>query len=127
MASVVDKLKNINLAKFRFFKPKDAIGIDLGSTSIKIVQLKGSPGRWTLARWAYLPLLNSGPEVAGPERKAQAVKLLQEYVSKQKKNSIKSAAFAVSGNAVIVRYVKFPKMTKDDLSKTIQFEAEPYI
>ncbi len=127
MASVVDKLKNINLAKFRLFKPKDAIGVDLGSTSIKIVQLKGSPGRWSLARWAYLPLPNAGPEVAGPDRKAQAVKLLQDYVGKQKKNAIKSTVFAVSGNAVIVRYVKFPKMTKDDLSKTIQFEAEPYI
>jgi type IV pilus assembly protein PilM len=125
--AIADKIKGFNLAKLRLIKAKDCIGVDLGSTSLKILQFKGSPGRWSLVRWAYLPLANAGPEVPGPERKAQAINLLKAYVSKQKKNAPKSAAFSVSGNSVIVRYVKFPKMSRDDLSKTIQFEAEPYI
>ncbi|HRY30587.1 MAG TPA: type IV pilus assembly protein PilM [Elusimicrobiota bacterium] len=124
---LADKLKNVRLEKFRFFKAKETIGVDLGSTSIKLIQLRGSPGRWSLARWAYLPLPNASPDVPGPERKTQATNLLRDYVFKQKKTAVKSAAFAVSGNSVIVRYVKFPKMSRDDLSKTIQFEAEPYI
>jgi type IV pilus assembly protein PilM len=125
--ALADKLKNIKLEKFRLFKAKDTLAVDLGSTSIKVIQLRGAPGRWSLARWAYLPLPNAGPDVPGPERKIQAINLLKDYVGKQKKNAAKSAAFSVSGNSVIVRYVKFPKMTRDDLSKTIQFEAEPYI
>ncbi|HOW27210.1 MAG TPA: type IV pilus assembly protein PilM [Elusimicrobiota bacterium] len=127
MASIGDKFKKINISKLRFFKAKDLLGVDLGSTAIKIIQLKGSPGRWSLVRWAYLPLPNAGPDVGAPERKTQAVNLLKEFVIKQKKNAPKAASFSVSGNSVIVRYVKFPKMAKDDLAKTIQFEAEPYI
>jgi type IV pilus assembly protein PilM len=125
--ALADKLKNIKLEKFRLFKAKDAIGVDLGSTSIKIVQLRGSPGKWSLARWAYLPLPNAGPDVPGPERKSQAINILKDFAAKQKKNAVKATAFSVSGNSVIVRYVKFPKMSREDLSKTIQFEAEPYI
>jgi type IV pilus assembly protein PilM len=34
---------------------------------------------------------------------------------------------SVAGNQVIVRYVRFPKLTREELNKTIQFEAEPYI
>ncbi len=125
--AIADQLKKLKLDKLRLFKAREAMGVDLGSTSIKIVQLKGSPGRWSLARWAYLPLPNAGPEVPGPERKTQAVTLLKDFMGKQKKNAVKSAVFSVSGNSVIVRYIKFPKMSRDDLSKTIQFEAEPYI
>lgn len=125
--AIADKLKSINIAKFRR-KSKHMIGVDLGSTSIKIVQLKGSPGRWSLARPpAFLPLPNAGPEVAGPDRKNQAISILKDYVVKQKLQTIRTTAFSVSGNSVIVRYVKFPKMSKDDLSKMILIEAEPYI
>ncbi|MGQ0644019.1 MAG: type IV pilus assembly protein PilM [Elusimicrobiota bacterium] len=120
--SAVKKLNPLQM-----FKSTDALGVDLGSTSIKIVQIKGPPGKRSLIRWAYLPLPNASPEVPGPDRKTQAVKLLQDFMGKQKKNSVKAAVFSVSGNSVIVRYVKFPKMSKDDLAKTIQFEAEPYI
>jgi Tfp pilus assembly PilM family ATPase len=37
--ALADALKNIRLDKFRI-KSKDAIGVDLGSTALKIVQLK---------------------------------------------------------------------------------------
>ncbi len=123
----LNKLKDIRLEKFRFRKEREAIGVDLGSTSVKVIQLKGSPGRWGLVRWALLPLPNAGPDVPGPERRTQALNLLRDYVGKQKKSSTRATVFSVSGNSVIVRYVKFPKMSRDDLSKMIQIEAEPYI
>ncbi len=124
--ALVDTLKNFRLDKLRF-RSKDAIGVDLGSTAIKIVQLKGAAPHWKLHRCQYLLLPNAGPEVAGPERKVQAISLLKEFVAKQKDHISKNAVFSVSGNSVIVRFVKFPKMSRDDLSKMITIEAEPYI
>ncbi len=121
-----ETLKGLRFDKLRF-KSKDAIGVDLGSTSIKVVQLKGGGGRWKLHRCAHLPLTNAGPDVAAPERRAQAVGLLKDYVKKQKGALAKNAVLSVSGNSVIVRFVKFPKMSRDDLSKMILIEAEPYI
>jgi type IV pilus assembly protein PilM len=124
--AATDKLKEV-LGRFRI-KARDAIGVDLGSTSIKIVQLRGGPGRWSLARPPqFFALPNAGPETAGPERREQAIRILKDYVAKNKTTLPKSAVFSVSGNSVIVRYVKFPKMSREDLSKTIQFEAEPHI
>ena len=123
---LAETLKGIRFDKLRL-KAKDAVGIDLGSTSIKIVQLKGSGGRWKLHRCAHLPLPNAGPDVAAPERRAQAVGLLKDYVRKQKGSLAKGAVVSVSGNSVIVRFVKFPKMSRDDLAKMIVIEAEPYI
>jgi hypothetical protein len=126
MASFADSLKNFRLDKLRF-KSKDAIGVDLGSTAVKIVQLKGTPGRWKLHRCAHLPLPNASPEVPAAERRTQAVNLLKDFLSKQKGAVSKNAVFSVAGNSVIVRFVKFPKMSRDDLSKMILIEAEPYI
>jgi type IV pilus assembly protein PilM len=124
--ALADSLKNFRFDKLRI-KSKDAIGVDLGSTALKIVQLKGSPGRWKLHRANILPLANAGPDVAGPERRVQAISLLKDFVTKQKDAISKNAIFSVSGNSVIVRFVKFPKMSRDDLSKMIVIEAEPYI
>ncbi len=123
---LVDTLKGLRMDKLRL-KSKDAIGVDLGSTAIKIVQLKGSAGRWKLHRCAHLPLPNAGPDVPAPERRAQAVGLLKEFVRKQKGSLAKNAVVSVSGNSVIVRFVKFPKMSREDLAKMIVIEAEPYI
>ncbi|MBL8024039.1 MAG: type IV pilus assembly protein PilM [Elusimicrobia bacterium] len=124
--TLADTLKGFRLDKLRL-KAKDAIGVDLGSTAIKIVQLKSMGGRWKLHRCAHLALTNAGPDVPAPERRAQAVGLLKDYVHKQKGALAKSAVVSVSGNSVIVRFVKFPKMSRDDLSKMILIEAEPYI
>ena len=40
---------------------------------------------------------------------------------------IKETATSLSGNAVIVRYVKFPRLTRNELQATLATEAEPFI
>ncbi|UPT76173.1 MAG: type IV pilus assembly protein PilM [Elusimicrobiota bacterium] len=40
---------------------------------------------------------------------------------------VKEVATALSGNSVIVRYVKFPRLTKNELMSTLATEAEPFI
>jgi type IV pilus assembly protein PilM len=115
------KLKLPNLS---FLHAKDILGIDLGSTSLKIAQISGN----RLVRWAYKELdpKDANPDAPVAERMASLGRLLAEFLQEEKKTP-KAAAIAVSGNSVIVRYVKFPKLSREDLEKTIQFEAEPYI
>lgn len=105
----------------------ECIGIDLGTASIKIVQLKGQPGKYQLVRWSVIPLTDSDkPDASPEEKKASLTSSLRTYRGSGK-GIPKNANIAVSGNAVIVRYVKFPKLTRKELSKTIKAEAEPYI
>lgn len=122
----LEKLKNIKLPKIKLsiLHAKDVLGVDLGSSSVKIVQLSGN----RVVRWHYeeLNIKDASPETAPADRAAMYNQILTNFLSKQKKPP-KTAAISVSGNSVIVRYVKLPKLSKDDLEKTIQFEAEPYI
>ncbi len=119
--SLKDKIKIPSLS---FLRSKETLGIDLGSTSLKIVQISDRK----VVRWAYkeLDLKNAAPEAPLNDRMTALTELLNEFLAEEKKGP-KTAAISVSGNSVIVRYVKLPKLTRSELEKTIQFEAEPYI
>ena len=118
---------NFNLSSL--LGSSELLSVDLGSYAIKIVHLKkGKNGKYSLAHWGilYLPEEMVSTEAPPAEKKAVIVNLLKNYLSKQK-IGVKNAITSVSGSSVIVRYVKFPKTTREELSKNIQFEAEPYI
>lgn len=111
-----------------FSKSKDVVGVDIGSYSVKIVQLKAVGGnKYMLLKYGSEPISPGENMESSPfERKQLAVNVLKKLLI-QNKVSAKKAAVAVSGNSVIVRYVKFPSLSRAELEKTIQFEAEPYI
>ena len=53
IAEYLDKLPPLPLPGLR---SNDSIGIDIGSSAIKIVQLKGGSGKYQLVRWSVIPL-----------------------------------------------------------------------
>jgi len=118
---ITSKIKMPNLG---FLRSKEALGIDIGSTSLKIVHIQNRK----VIRWAYKELdTKQAAADYSPQERMEAIKsLLREFLS-QENGAPKTASVSVSGNSVIVRYVKFPKLTPQELSQTIQFEAEPYI
>jgi type IV pilus assembly protein PilM len=109
-----------------FLKVKDAFAADLGSTAIKVVHLKPSGNKYTLLKWGVIPYTESGSEISPQDRKNLSTARLGEFLAKEKLVT-KNVVTSVAGNQVIVRYVKFPKLSREELNKTIQFEAEPYI
>lgn len=117
-------IKQISIPSLNLFRSKETLGIDLGTTSIKIVQLAGRKiVRW----WAKeLDIKTLGPEANPQDRAAAFTQTLNEFLAEDKQIP-KKATISVSGNSVIVRYVKLPKLSRAELEKTIQFEAEPYI
>jgi len=110
------------------FGQKDILGIDIGTYSIKGIQLKNVGGKWSLVRWFIIPEPEEVQigEINPNEKKKIISDILRNYLS-ENKIKIRNVVTSVSGSSVIVRYVKFPKMTKEELSKNIYFEAEPYI
>ena len=108
-----------------FLGPKDVIGIDVGSYSVKVVLFKVEAGVCQLKAWGHLPLgakVDAGPD----EKKAAVVNALRAFFI-EKGVKVKDVSTALSGNAVIVRYVKFPRLTKLELLSTLATEAEPFI
>jgi type IV pilus assembly protein PilM len=129
MAAKLDEVK----AKLRLLKgfaelfvgSRDIVGVDIGSFSVKIVLLKQEGPTWHLKAWGLLPI-SARLDATVEERKTAIVNPLRAFLI-EKGVKIKEAGTALSGNAVIVRYVKFPRLTKTELQSTLTTEAEPFI
>lgn len=119
------KLKGLQGLASLFLGPKDVVAVDVGSFATKVVLLQNEGGLLHLRAWGYLPMAakaDSSPE----ERKIAVVNGLRALLI-EKGIKVKEAATALSGNSVIVRYVKFPRLTKSELISTLATEAEPFI
>ncbi|MBN2406701.1 MAG: type IV pilus assembly protein PilM, partial [Elusimicrobia bacterium] len=106
---------------------KDVIGVDLGTSNVKILELKVSGGKITVANFARLDISSYDIMHRAPEERRQVYTDILKQLLGKCKFSTKNAAVSISGSSVIVRCVKFPKMTPADLQKALQFEAEPHI
>ncbi len=119
--------QKLMLAKFTkmLFPPKEIIGIDIGNFAVKLVCFVEDKKGITLKDWGTIPLVIKN-DVPPEEKKAIISGEIKNYL-KKKGIEARRAAASVSGNSVIVRYVKLPKLSRKELSLTINVEAEPFI
>ena len=113
-----------NLVK-KMFPPKEVLGIDIGNYAVKIVCFYEEKKILKLREWGHIPL-SIKSDVPPEEKKAIISEEIRTYL-KKKNIQAKYAVASISGNAVIVRYVKLPKLSKKELDLTISVEAEPFI
>jgi type IV pilus assembly protein PilM len=102
------------------------IGLDIGSSSVKVCHLKETKRGYQLQSFSMIPL---PPEaiVDGSIMNATAVvDAIRELLASQKIKA-KEAAVSVSGVSVILRKINLPVMTPEELEESIQWEAEQYI
>lgn len=109
-----------------FMGPRDVIGIDVGTYALKIVLIKEESGKPVLKAWGHLPL-EAKADATPEDKKAQVVNALRAFLIQKQIKAKMEAATSLSGNSVIVRYVKFPRLTKGELLATLATEAEPFI
>ncbi|MEI6208314.1 MAG: type IV pilus assembly protein PilM [Desulfuromonadales bacterium] len=111
---------------FLFKKKKEVIGIDVGSSSIKLVQLRESKGSYQLLNVGIMPL---SPEaivdntLMDSSSIAVAIKNLVASLGVK----VKVVATSISGNSVIIRKIVLPAMPSEELEDQISWEAEQYI
>lgn len=90
-------------------------GIDIGSSSVKFVQLSGPGDNPVLVNF----------DVIKADKDTDSVKKALANIAGRL--SLKEVNISVSGPAVIVRYIELPKMTDEELKSSIKFEAEKHI
>jgi type IV pilus assembly protein PilM len=105
--------------------PTDILAVDLGSYSIKCCWIKQEGGAYHVKAWGYMPYQLKA-DASPDDKKTEAIKELKAFLI-QKGVKIQEAATSLSGNSVIVRYVKFPQLTRGELASTLATEAEPFI
>lgn len=102
------------------------VGVDIGTASIKVCQVKETRKGLGLVRLGYAPL---GPQVIvdGQVMDAGAVIETLQKVFHDAKIRQKECALSVSGQSVIIRKITVPMMTEAELEEQIQWEAEQHI
>jgi len=109
-----------------FSKKIEPIALDIGSTFVKLVQLKGSNKNYQLIKFGMVPL---PPEVIveGAVMDAgRVVEAIRELLVSQKVTT-KEVVISVSGSSVIIKRVSVADMTDEELAESIKWEAEQYI
>ncbi|MCD4775645.1 MAG: pilus assembly protein PilM, partial [Candidatus Aegiribacteria sp.] len=104
------------------------VGLDIGSHSIKVVQLAGSSKALTLLSYA-IQELSPGTIVDGEVvNREHLIDTVHDVVRQAGiKSSNKNIHSAVSGRSVIVRRIPMEKMSEQDARQAIQWEAEQHI
>lgn len=110
-----------------FFTSKDIVGLDIGSSFIKAVQLKEKKSGYELEAFDFLAL---PPELIVEGSIIDSMRLVESIRELVKKSRIKAknCAIGIAGHAsVIIRRISLPEMSEEELSESIKFEAEQYV
>ncbi|MEX0607696.1 MAG: pilus assembly protein PilM [Halofilum sp. (in: g-proteobacteria)] len=108
-------------------KKTPTLGVDISSTSVKLLEISRSGKGFCVESHAVEPL----PLEAVTEKEIQDVDAVGQTLRKALKRAgskTKSAAIAVPGSAVITKIISMPAiLSEDDMEQQIQLEADQYI
>ena len=123
---LAERLSRADEHMFSWGKSKSVVGLDIGSSAVKAVELRPLGRGFKVAAVAIEPVppdsivdgaIIDGGAVADAIRRVFARKVFKS----------KDVVASLSGNAVIVKKISLPVMTDAELSESIYWEAEQYI
>ena len=105
---------------------KNLVGVDIGTSSIKVCQVRESRRGLGLVRLGYTPL---APQTIVDGQVMDAGNLVESLARVFHDSRIrqKECAISVSGQSVIIRKITVPMMTSAELDEQIHWEAEQHI
>src|SRR5471032_18294 len=111
---------------FGLGKSKAVVGLDIGSSAVKAVELKAVGKGFKVVAFA-IEAIPPDSIVDGAIIDGAAVADAIRRLFENKAFKTKEVAAALSGNAVIVKKINLPVMTEAELAESIYWEAEQYI
>src|SRR2546427_676811 len=109
-----------------FGAKRDLLGLDIGSSAIKLVQMKQARGNYLLQKFGIQPL---EPEVIVDGTvmdSGRVVSAIKELVGEHNVK-LKNVAMSISGHSVIVKKINLPPMPDEELEGQVRLAAEQYI
>ena len=109
-----------------FSRTKSLVGLDIGSSAVKAVELRQTASGYKVAAIGSEPVppdsIVDGAIIDG----GVVAEVIRQVLEK---NNIKTkeVVASLSGNAVIVKQIVLPLMNKEELAESIYWEAEQYI
>jgi len=114
---------------FGLFKKKSVavLGLDISSTSVKLLELSAAGNRYRVESYAVASL----PANAVVEKNINEIDAVADVVRRVvelSKSKLKTSAVAVSGSAVITKIIEMDRALSDDqMESQIALEADQYI
>ena len=126
MENILDKIKNLDFFKK---KPQSFLGVDIGSSAIKVVQLKKEKGVAILETYGELSLGPTGGTEVG-----RSTNLSDKQISSSLKSLIEESRVSVSECGASIPFrssmlfnMEIPRMSEEQLQKIVPIEARKYI
>lgn len=114
------------IKKFLLKQSSDLIGIDIGTGSIKLVEIAWQKGKPVLKNFAIKELPDNTIEDGRIIDSQQLTRSLSQLLATTH-ISTKNAVVAVGGRIMFARELIFPAMTREELGEAIKWDLEKYI
>jgi type IV pilus assembly protein PilM len=109
-----------------FGKKKSVAGLDIGSSSIKMVELEGKLNNLNLVSLGY-ENLPSDTIIDGQIMELNVVSDVIQSVCSNHQVNATNVVTGVSGHSVILKNIVLPPMSRDELEESIDWHAEEHI
>ncbi len=109
-----------------FGKTKSIVGLDIGSSAIKLVELKKTKDSFRLLKAGIEPISSEAIVDGAIMDSSLVVQTIERLVNTL---GVKNTSFGVSlsGHSVIVKRISLPAMSEAELAESIRWEAEQYV
>ncbi len=123
---------DFSLPKFRHFfekAPESVIGVDIGSSSIKVVQLRREKGRAVLETYGAIALGPYGGLEIGRATALSAEKITEALkdVIREANVTTRDAGISIPYSSSLVSVLKLPAAAEGKLDQAVPLEARKYI
>src|SRR3954463_16094685 len=105
---------------------RTCVGLDIGSSSVKVVQLKETKKGYQLVNFGIEPLPPQTIVDGAIMNQTAVVEAIRSLKDALKLRS-RDVATAISGHSVIIKKIKVPPMSPEELEEQIPWEAEHHI
>ena len=119
---------------FKTVKSRGNLGVDIGTSSIKVVELEKRSGRFVLVNYGIFEMKASGPSSKQDEGWQSILKLSDQEIASGIKELIKKGD--IRSNEVVASIPSFstfstviemPYISNEDLARALPFEAKKYV
>lgn len=107
-------------------KETNYFGLDIGSTAIRLVQLKGSGKRPVLVSYGEIKVPDGLVASDSTADRDKIVTLIKQLL-KETRTSVRNVVLGVPSANIFASVITTPKLSHGELSKAIKYQADQYI
>ncbi len=104
----------------------DYFALDIGTTAVRVVQLKGGNGSWTLDKYGAVPVDIRLSSSDAPDDQRKLGEIITTVIG-QSGIKTKDVIVGVPSNKMFATVIDMPDMPASEMAATIKYQAEQYI